>query len=93
MGFTPQQNRATVDWEAVCLAAAGIAIGIPLGIVAGRWAWTLLSDQIGIPATPDLPPMVIPIVVATMTVLAITMAFWPSQRAARVQPALALRAE
>ncbi len=86
LGFTPHQNRATVGWQALCLAAAGIAIGVPAGIVVGRWGWTLLSDQIGIPATPDLPPTVIPIVVAVMTVLAITMAFWPSQRAARVQP-------
>src|SRR5205814_7104919 len=39
IGFTGRQVAAAVVAHAVALTGAGLAIGLPLGIAAGRWLW------------------------------------------------------
>ena len=48
LGFTSSQVQGAVAWEATALAAAALLIGIPVGAVAGRWAWALFADAAGI---------------------------------------------
>ena len=47
VGFVRRQLAAAVAWQATVAAVVGIAVGIPLGIVTGRWLWDLF-------AAPDL---------------------------------------
>lgn len=36
LGLSRWQVQAVVAWQAVALAAAALAVGLPLGVVAGR---------------------------------------------------------
>ena len=46
IGFVRRQLAAAVAWQATVAALVGIVVGIPLGVVAGRWLWDLFADQI-----------------------------------------------
>jgi len=93
LGFTRGQALRTVSWEASALAAAALLAGIPLGIIAGRVAWTLFADATGIAshATVNVP-LVLLAIPATL-LLANVIAAWPGWTAARLRPAQVLRTE
>jgi ABC-type antimicrobial peptide transport system permease subunit len=93
LGLVRRQVLGVVEWQAVTLAATALVFGVPLGIVAGRWAWVLFADAAGVSASPSIP---VPLVLASIPVslaLAALIASGPGWTAARVRPAVALRAE
>ena len=92
VGCVPRQVRATVTWQATAIAGSSLIIGLPLGIAAGRWAWTLFASQVAIEPVPVIPPLVLLAFPAAL-VLANAIAAFPAQVAARTQPAMALRVE
>ena len=47
LGFVRRQVLALVAWEAGTFAVLSLVIGIPLGIVVGRGAWTLFAGELG----------------------------------------------
>ena len=47
LGFVQRQLAAAVAWHASLTAIVGVAIGVPLGVVLGRWLWTLFAEEIG----------------------------------------------
>ena len=73
----------------------GLALlaGLPLGVVAGRWSWTLFAHGLGIPAAPLTPIWPVLLIVPAVIVIANAVAFWPGRAAARLSPADVLRAE
>ncbi len=81
IGFSDRQLRDTVLWQAGALSAAAIAIGLPLGAVAGRLAWAATTDAIGV-AAPAVVPWSIVVGVIGMFVLSITVALAPGHKAA-----------
>lgn len=93
LGFTRGQVRSTVVWQAATLSLIVLALGVPLGIVAGRWAWNGLAFGYGIRPEPATPFVVILAAVAAVVGLAILAALVPSVLAGRTRPAVALRAE
>ncbi len=93
IGFTRSQVGATIACHATALALVALVAAVPLGIVAGRWGWQLVADQIGVPAVaivPVLPPVAIAI---AALVLANVVAAYPAWRAARLPTGAALRSE
>ena len=92
VGFVPRQVRATVAWQATAIAASSLIIGLPLGIAAGRWAWTLFASQFAIEPVPVISPLVL-LAFPAVLVLANAIAAFPAQAAAHTQPAMVLRAE
>ena len=48
LGLLPSQVLGTVLWQASALAAASLLVGLPLGVLAGRWAWVLFADSAGV---------------------------------------------
>jgi hypothetical protein len=82
-----------VAWGASALAAAALLAGIPLGVIAGRWAWAVFAGATGVAsqATVDLPLVLLAIPVTLL--LANVIAAWPGWTAARLRPAAVLRAE
>ena len=46
IGFVRSQIAATVGWQTVSYMSMAVAVGIPLGLIVGRWAWSLVSDSI-----------------------------------------------
>ena len=93
LGFDRRQLLATIAWQATTLAAVGLAIGLPLGVSLGRWAWTLFAEQIGVVPEPVTPLPLILLVVPAAVLLANLVALLPARNAARTPAALALRAE
>ena len=92
LGFVTRQVRATVAWQATAIAGAGLIVGVPLGLIAGRDSWLLFAGQVAIVPAPVISPLTLlafPVVLA----LANLIAAIPARTAARTQPAIVLRAE
>lgn len=75
------------------LAASAVVLGIPLGVVAGRWLWTLFAEQIYAVPRPAVPLAWVAVIGAAALVLAMLVALVPGRIAARTPAALMLRAE
>ncbi len=73
--------------EAVGIAAAGLAVGVPLAFWARALAASLIT---GLPATNT--SMIIG-GAAALTAVAVAAAYLPARRASRVDPIIALRYE
>ena len=48
LGLTPRQKVGCIVWQGVTIAAAGLLVGIPIGLIAGRAAWWAVADPIGV---------------------------------------------
>jgi len=92
VGFVTRQVRATVAWQATALACAGLIVGVPLGLLAGRWAWILFASQVAIVPAPVISPLTL-LAIPAVLVLANAIAAIPAWSAARTQPAVILRSE
>ena len=55
LGFVRRQVRATIGWQATALAAIGIVVGVPLGLVVGTLVWRAVADGLGIDASTSFP--------------------------------------
>ena len=93
LGFTQRQLVAAVAWQASVAAVVGIVIGVPLGIVVGRWLWSLFARQIYALPQPSVPILSVFLVALGALVLANIVAAWPGLVAARTPTALLLRAD
>jgi FtsX-like permease family/MacB-like periplasmic core domain len=93
LGLRRAQLLAVVSWQASALAAAALAVGIPLGAVAGRWAWEVFAGSLGAAPAPEVPVPWLLLVIPVTIALASLLAAGPGWAAARVSPALVLRAE
>ncbi len=93
MGFLRRQVYAAVAWQASTLAVIAIAIGVPVGIFAGRAIWSSFVDRLGVPREPVLPIATVAIGILATLVIANLAAAVPGARAARLRPAVVLRDE
>jgi hypothetical protein len=93
LGMTPRQAGATVAWQGITVAVAGLAVGLPLGLAAGTSVWRLIAR--GLPIAYRAPMPVTALVVIVPAVIAATalLALDPARRVARLSPAEALRVE
>jgi hypothetical protein len=94
LGFTRSQLRAVVAWQATALAAGALVIGVPAGIIAGRWTWAVFAAAVGVSpqATVALPVALLAVPAVTL-LLANLIAAFPGRVAARLRPAIVLRTE
>jgi len=93
LGFTRGQVSSTVAWQASAVAVIALVVGVPIGVAAGRLAWTLLAQNIGTIAEPATPLLVVALAVPGALVLTNVVAAIPAWLAARTNAAAALRAE
>jgi len=93
LGFVRRQVVAAVCWQATTLMVIALGIGVPLGVAAGRWAWGLLADQLGILPRPTTPLLALLALVPAALLLANAIAAVPAWSAGRTSPALVLRSE
>ena len=93
LGLLRSQLLRVVFWEASTLAGAALLVGLPLGVLAGRWAWVIFARSAGVAPQADVPvPLVLLAIPATL-LLANLIAAGPGWTAARVPAATVLRSE
>lgn len=90
IGFRRRQLAATVGWQATTLALLSLAIGVPLGIAAGRLVWRLVVDGVGPHLDPTVPALALLGLAAVWLVVANLVAALPARAAARTHPAAVL---
>jgi len=93
IGFVRGQSAAAVAWQSSVAALVGIVVGIPLGVVAGRWLWDLFARQIYAVPYPTVSVLSLVLVAVGTLVLANVVAAVPARTAARTPTAIMLRAE
>jgi ABC-type antimicrobial peptide transport system permease subunit len=87
LGAQPRTVAAMVTRQGLTLCAAGIAIGLVLVAVGGRFLRALLF-QVG-----PTDPLTLGTTVAVIAAFALLASWLPARRAARVNPAEALRTD
>ncbi len=93
LGMTRGQRRR-VGWAAGAVLIGGsIVIGVPLGLVLGRWIWRVVARRMSIPSGPVMawvPTLVAPLVALAVAFgVAVLAARWVTRRS----PAAQLRTE
>jgi putative ABC transport system permease protein len=93
IGFTRRDARFAIAWQSTLLAVAGLAIGVPLGIIAGRLVWRQLADSFPLVYVPPLALLGVLLVAPVALAIANLLAAGPAHAATRVRPAEELRTE
>ena len=93
IGLERPQLAAAVLWQMWALAMVGVVVGVPLGVLLGRWAWRFVATQIGSVQQPAVPVAIVGVSVLIAAIITTLVAIVPAVTAARVQPATALRQE
>ena len=87
IGATRGRIRGMVFRQGLALIASGVPAGIVLSLFTSRFASAFLLN------VPGLDPLVLAGVAAMLTVTSLAAMLGPAQRAARVEPLAALRAD
>lgn len=93
LGFTRGQVVASLGSQATVLVLFAALIGIPLGVVAGRWGWWAVADQFGVATAPVVSLAWVGGGVVAVVVLANLVVAGPAVRATHLAPADTLRVE
>jgi len=93
LGFQRSQVLGVVAWEATAFAVVALLIGLPLGLLAGRWAWAYFADAAGAPADARVPLTAVLLAIPVTLLIANLIAAWPGWTAARLRPAAVLHTE
>jgi hypothetical protein len=91
-GMLRRQVIAVTCWQASVVVTAALAVGLPLGIAGGHWAWAAFAIAAGLPAG-ALTPLPVLWMIPAAVVAANLIAARPALAAARSRPAIVLRAE
>jgi ABC-type lipoprotein release transport system permease subunit len=84
---------ATVAWQASVAGVFGAVLGVPLGVLLGRWLWTLFARAIFAVPDPAVPVVSVLVVAVGAVVLANVVAALPGRSAAKTSTAQVLRGE
>ena len=86
LGFSGNDLRATVVWQSVATVAVGLTVGIPLGVIAGRYAWSSFATQLGVVPRGEVSIASLGVVIGGSLVVALLAAWAPARSAARITP-------
>jgi predicted lysophospholipase L1 biosynthesis ABC-type transport system permease subunit len=93
LGLSRRGARLVVLSQALVIGVIGLVLGVPLGVALGRTLWHLIADRVPMDTvSPIAVAAVVLTIPATLAVVAV-LALAPAQRAARIKPAVILRAE
>lgn len=93
IGFTRRALSATVAVQATTLVGLAVVVGVPLGLVCGRWAWQTFADRVGVDGSPVTPLAALLLTAVVACVIANLLAALPAARARRTRPAESLSTE
>lgn len=93
LGFRRAQVRAATAWTAGIQLIVAMLIGVPVGLVAGRWGWRLVADGLAVVPVPSTPAALIASLAAGLLAIGVVVAQGPARTAARVEAGITLRAK
>jgi hypothetical protein len=93
VGMRPGQILRSSLWQATTIAVLAVAVGVPVGIIVGRWSWVVLAGVLGVFQEPTVPVAIILGVAAVVLVAVNGAGLIPGWRSSRRLPGLALRSE
>lgn len=93
LGSTRGNVTAVGVWQGTTIGVAALLLGVPLGVVVGRWLWTRLANGFGTLAEPVVPLVGIFGLIAVVLVLAALSGLVPIRAGLRHQPASVLNRE
>ena len=73
-------------WQATTFVVVAMAIGMPLGVAAGRLAWTAFANHLGALSEPVTPPLALLVTVPGAILVANLIAAVPASIAGRMRP-------
>ncbi len=91
LGLIGSQVRHIVHWQASSVMLVALVLGVPLGLVAGRFAWDLTATDLGVVSEVVIPIWSLAAVVAGSLVGVNLVALAPAALSARLRPAALLR--
>jgi putative ABC transport system permease protein len=92
LGCTRRQLESTMRWQALMLIGSALVVGIPLGLIANRIAWTAFTDRIGVSPGTITPFALLGIAALAVVALGYALATGVGRRAsayARTDPFVA----
>jgi hypothetical protein len=57
LGLTRRQLRGIIIWQTLTLLLVAVVVGLPLGVVVGRWTWNGYASSLGV-----VPVTVVPLI-------------------------------
>ena len=93
LGASRRSLRSVGLFQALTVAVIAVLVGVPLGIVLGRAAWSALAEAYGTAAEPVVPAGALALVAAVVVTLAAAAGWLPAARALRRSPSDILRTE
>ncbi len=81
IGFDRRDLRRTVRWQANVITAVALVVGLPLGVLTGRLAWTAFADQLGAAGGPRVPLGLLGLAAVGVIALANLVGEWPARSA------------
>jgi ABC-type lipoprotein release transport system permease subunit len=93
IGFTGPQSWTSVTVHAALIVLVACAVGLPLGVLAGRAAWTRIADSLYVVSRPMAPVEMLVLICIVLLAVAIAASLVPAARAVRLKPARVLRAD
>jgi ABC-type antimicrobial peptide transport system permease subunit len=83
LGSDSRQLRAIIHWQASLVVGLVVLVGLPLGVILGRWVVTLLTTALGIMPGAEVPLLMSVALVVAAMLMANLLALMPARRAAR----------
>lgn len=93
LGANRRWITRAVHWQATSLSLVPLVLGVPLGLVAGRWVFYLFAGSVGAVPSASFPYALLTAVTVALVALANAVAAVPAQRARRLSPAPLLTTE
>jgi hypothetical protein len=93
LGMTRSQIRSVIAWQTTFTLAVAVAVGVPLGLLAGRWAWRGFAGSLGVVPVTVAPALLLVLGCAVLLVAGNLLTSVPATVAARTRPAAWLRAQ
>jgi ABC-type lipoprotein release transport system permease subunit len=93
LGFDSHQVRHAMGWMVTILVGASLAVALPLGVLAGRMAFSVYAEHLGVAPEPAVAVWALALLLPALLLIAYLVSLWPSWRASRVAAATVLRTE
>ena len=93
LGLVDAQARAIIAWQALTLVVVTAVLALPIGVVAGRYAWRTYAKGLGVVPEPVTPWLSLAVLFAGLIVAHLLASLIPGRSVARMRPVDSVRGE